>query len=325
MSGNENSNECRCHLIIIQRLAPAISTYASFSFFPSSTKHYFYSINHFYYPSPQSLNPFKLYTPLYSIFLHSALYTTLLHLHFHTSTMSTLSTTSTISASSEEHPQDTSSPNHGPSVDSNNPPCLQTGRCYCPDWNPTTHAPPQQMPSAVNTLTNISAMALPRSVEEDSQLHRTVRDERTPSSPTHSPSGLPSSDQPIPLTTPMPPVDDVPSIETTPPTSGQGRDFSSKKVTEPGSAAPALAPMHLGCGFASGPRTQGGYGYGGSGQGGIPLFNPPGELYVDIDVNGGFFHMGIRSYPDPIRESLRAAGLRYVEFGPGVCTVCPLE
>lgn len=169
--------------------------------------------------------------------------------------MSTLSTTSTESASSEVYPQATSSPNGGPLVNSNNPPCLNTGRCYCPDWNPTTHAPPKNMPSAVNTLTNLSAMALPRSVEEDFQLHRAAQAEREPPSPTHSPSGLPSPNQSIPLT-PLPAVDDVPSVETTPPTPGQGRDFLSRRqVTEPG--------------CVSGPRVQGGYGYGSSGEAGI--------------------------------------------------------
>lgn len=205
--------------------------------------------------------------------------------------MSTLSTTSTISASSEdhEHPQATSSPNNGLSVDSNNPPCLQTGRCYCPeDWNPTTHAPPQ--PAATN-LTNMSAMALPRSVEADFQSHRVARDERTPSSPAHLPSGLPSSDQCIPLTTPLPPVDDVSSINITPQTPGQGRDSSSRRqVTEPG----------------------------------IPPFNPPGELYLDIDINDGFFPVNVGPPSDPIRESLRAVGLECLEIGP-VCTVRPLK
>lgn len=239
--------------------------------------------------------------------------------------MSTLSTTSTESASSEEYPQATSSPNHGPSIDSNNPPCLHTGRCYCPDWNPTTHAPPKNMPSAVNTLTNLSAMALPRFVEEDFQSYRAARDESTPSSPTYSLSGLPSSDQSIPLTTPLPPVDDVSSVEITPPTPGQGSDFSSRQATEPGSSTPALAPMALGPGCVSAPSIQGGHGYGGSGQAGIPLFNPPGGLYMDVDINGGFFHVGVRGFPGPIRESLKAAGLRYVELGPGECAVRPLK
>ena len=176
--------------------------------------------------------------------------------------MSTLSTTSTESASSEEYPQATSSPNHGPSIDSNNPPCLHTGRCYCADWNPTTHAPPKNMPSAVNTLTNLSAMALPRFVGEDFQSYRAARDESTPSSPTYSLSGLPSSDQSIPLTTPLPPVDDVSSVEITPPTPGQGSDFSSRQATEPGSSTPALAPMALGPGCVFAPSIQGGHGYG---------------------------------------------------------------
>lgn len=184
--------------------------------------------------------------------------------------MSTLSTTSTESASSEVYPQATSSPDGGPLVDSNNPPCLNTGRCYCPDWNPTTHAPPKNMPSAVNTLTSLSAMALPRSVEEDFQLHRAARAEREPPSPTHSPSGLPSPNQSIPLTTSLPAVDDVSSVETTPPTPGQGRDFSSRRqVTEPGCSTPALTPLTLGPGCVSGPRVQGGYGYGSSGEAGI--------------------------------------------------------
>ena len=205
--------------------------------------------------------------------------------------MSTLSTTSTISAYSEdhEHPQATSSPNQGPSVDSNNPPCLQTGRCYCPvDWNPTTHAPPQP---AATPLTNMSVMALPRSVEEDFQSHRAARDERTSSSPAHLPSGLPYSDQCIPLTTPLPPVDDVSSINITPQTPGQGRDSSSRrKVTEPGSSTPALAPMDLGPGCVSG----------------NPPFNQPGGQYLGVDIGHDFFPADVRPSSDPIRASLRA-------------------
>ena len=225
--------------------------------------------------------------------------------------MPTLSTTSTESASSEEYPQATSSPNNGPSIDSNNPPCLHTGRCYCLDWDPTTHAPPRNMPSAVDTLTNLSAMAVPRSVEEEFQSHRASWDERDLPSPTHSLSGLPCSDQSIPLKTPLPPVDDVSSVEITPPPPGQERDISSRQVAEPR--------------CVSAPGIQGGYGYGGSGQTGIPPLSPPGGLYMDVDIDGGFFHVGVRGFPDPIWESLRAAGLRYVELGPGICAVRPLK
>ena len=83
--------------------------------------------------------------------------------------------------------------------------------------------------------------------------------------------------------------------------------------------------MTLGPGCMSGPRVQGAYGYGGSGQAGIPPLNPPGGLYMDVDINGGFSYVGVRGFPDPIGESLRAAGLRYVVLGPGVCAARPLQ